>query len=260
MGDLFADPDPRDIFQFTFHQSTNNNNNNNNSETTGEKNDLTSSSIHVKLSGYKMENGQILRSTGLTLWTASPRLCEYLVTTTTNNNQQHHQATTPIEFIRNRRVLELGAGLGLCGIVAHKLGAKQVVLTDGDTDTLKEMKQNVEANCRSAISASGGIVAETITCHQLRWGHRLDEFRERHGTFDTILAADVVYLEEMLHPLFDTVVKLLDRDRGRFLLSYTRRNVNIDLVLNSARERNFVWMHPEGIEDVYIMQNKTAMI
>ena len=70
VGDLFADPDPFDRFDFQFGET-----------------------IQIHLQGHKMENGQTLHSTGLTLWRASPLLCEYMTL---------HQ-----DFIRGRTVLEV---------------------------------------------------------------------------------------------------------------------------------------------------------
>lgn len=42
---------------------------------------------------------------------------------------------------RDRRVLELGAGMGVCGLIAHKTGAAAVVLTDGDSDAMKYLNE-----------------------------------------------------------------------------------------------------------------------
>jgi predicted nicotinamide N-methyase len=70
VGDLFADPDPFDTFDFQFGE------------------------IKIHIQGHKMENGQTLHSTGLTLWRASPLLCQYMV------SQQ--------DLIRERTVLEVG--------------------------------------------------------------------------------------------------------------------------------------------------------
>ena len=38
-------------------------------------------------------------------------------------------------------MLELGAGMGVCGLIAHKTGASSVVLTDGDITTLRYIRQ-----------------------------------------------------------------------------------------------------------------------
>lgn len=40
-----------------------------------------------------------------------------------------------------RRVLELGAGLGVAGLIAHKTGAATVVMTDGDSSVIKYLKE-----------------------------------------------------------------------------------------------------------------------
>ena len=51
-------------------------------------------------------------------------------------------------LVRNRKVLELGAGLGLPGLLAHKLHAKRTVLTDCNDDLLRHCSEyNVKSNC-----------------------------------------------------------------------------------------------------------------
>ena len=204
VGDLFADPDPYDTF---IHEVGNHS---------------------IVLRGYKEENGQTIPSTGLTLWKAAPLLCEFL--------QQN------ASLIQNKRVLELGAGLGLCGIAAELLGASEVVMTDGDTDTLAHLRDNVKTNCCTKTK-----------CPQLRWGHRVAEFLEHYGKFDVLIAADIIYVEDILEPLFDTVVALMNE---KFLLSYARRNVKIDHVLACADRHNLGWTQPGGDDGVYIFEFK----
>lgn len=48
----------------------------------------------------------------------------------------------------NLRVLEVGLGLGQCGLLAHSLSHDNAttVLTDGDTNTLKQLRHNVSIN------------------------------------------------------------------------------------------------------------------
>lgn len=205
VGDLFADPDPYDTFEH---------------EVCGHK---------ILLHGHKAENGQTIPSTGLTLWRAAPLLCDFM--------QQN------ASLIEDQRVLELGAGLGLCGITAELLGAREVCMTDGDTDTLAQLRENVKANgCTK------------ITCPQLRWGHRVAEFVEHHGKFDIIIAADIIYVEDILEPLFDTVVALMGHT---FLLSYARRNVKIDLVMECADRHHLSWTQPSGDDGVYVFKFKS---
>eukprot|EP00978_Attheya_sp_CCMP212_P007268 scaffold16926_cov59-Attheya_sp.AAC.2 len=215
LGSLFADPDPTDVFFFEF-----------------------GSNIKIPLRGIKAENGQTLHSTGLTLWRASHLLCNYLVSHTK-------------EIVENKTILELGAGLGLCGILAHKLGTRSVVLTDGDTDTLAEMRHNVLINTNQTTEKQDGSKISTITCRQLRWGRNVDTFfeqqkqvqtaiNERWNGYDIIMGSDIIYVEEIIEPLFQTVVTLLGKD-GKFLLAYARRNVSIDLVFACAQRHDLTW-------------------
>lgn len=45
-----------------------------------------------------------------------------------------------------RRVLELGAGMGVAGLIAHKTGASAVVMTDGDSSVMKYLNE-VRVGC-----------------------------------------------------------------------------------------------------------------
>jgi hypothetical protein len=74
MFEMFADPDPHEVFEFEF-----------------------SSSLQIQLDGQKQENGQLLHSTGLTLWRASELLCKYLLDHT--------------ELVREKRVLEVRSSI-----------------------------------------------------------------------------------------------------------------------------------------------------
>ena len=230
--DLFADTDPR--HSFTYKVTINS---------------TTSKTLH--LNGYKLDSDETARSTGVTLWQAAPRLANYL-----QQQQQHQQVIT---MIQNQRVLELGAGLGLCGIVAHVLGAQLVVMTDGDTQTLQQMRQNAaQAAFRDDESASsdGGVVQ----CRQLIWGSpHMEAFQQTHGTFDVILGADVIYTKASTEPLMDTVAHLLEKPHGQFILSrYNKWNgVSDETVLQAAKERKLHCIH-EPAEGIFVFGWTTA--
>ena len=134
--------------------------------------------------------------------------------------------------------------MGLCGILAHHLGAHRVVLTDGDTDTLALLRDNVAANVSSG----------KVECRQLRWGQEFVRASYSQETFHLLLASDVIYVEEIIEPLLDTVVARLAQD-GVFWLSYARRNVSIDKVLACAERHGLFWREPsEAAEGVYVFQ------
>ena len=147
--------------------------------------------------------------------------------------------------------LQLGAGLGLCGILAHRIGdnSTEVVLTDGDTDALVKLRENVALN-----KGDYG----TITCQQLLWGKENAEafLQYNHGgiLFDVILASDVIYVPGVVEPLFATVQTLLCPTAGKFILAYKKRDVPVtnEMVLSTAKAAGFLHTcpvpdTPEGI-------------
>jgi predicted nicotinamide N-methyase len=172
---------------------------------------------------------------------------------------------------------QLGAGLGLCGILAHRMtspspscsssspasesntnininintNTTEVFLTDGDTDALVQLRENVERNKSKTDSGEGNNNAAIISCHQLLWGRQTAmDFLERqhhHGQtqtqpllFDVVLASDVIYVADIIPPLWETIQSLLTPN-GVFLLAYAKRKVPVSfaLVLSAAEEAGF---------------------
>lgn len=140
------------------------------------------------------------------------------------------------------RVIELGAGVGLCGLVAAARGAS-VLLTD--TEELQPLlRDNIGiADNKAAVAASGGsIVAETLS-----WGRDLPaHVRGAVGSgtgagggvqLDVVLGADIVYRKESFGPLLQTLDTLIPPGSdATFLLGYRRRGEDEDQWF-SAMER-----------------------
>jgi predicted nicotinamide N-methyase len=164
---------------------------------------------------------KILHSTGLTLWTCSQILGAYLAENAS--------------LIQDQRVLELGAGLGLCAILSHHLGASEVIATDGDLEVLRNLRYNMEENRRTAES--------TLSCPQLIWGEGLNTFENVYAKQSVILATDVFYSPHLVDPLWRTVDRLLEAD-GVFMLGFCPHNVTVGQVLDRARELSFTWTCP----------------
>jgi predicted nicotinamide N-methyase len=307
--DLFADPDPYETFTYQWNITVDNPavvvstvgaTTQLPAVVTPQQQHLT---IDISVTGHKAENGQTLHSTGLTVWRASQILADWLVQCCDTSLSTPSSSSSccplsrlprerPLLFSQYSTVLELGAGLGVPGLVCHWLGAPVVVLTDGDTDTLANLRRNVARNGRRpqqhATTAGpdnnnnddddDDTAARTpyISCRQLVWGNSehinnvlhclrsvvvvgttADESRPDMESnndqryFDVILGSDIIYVEHVIEPLFDTVSQLLDKRSGVFLLAYCRRNVSISLVLSAAQQRGMVWHEPDAPDGVY---------
>ena len=221
------DPDPFEIFSFKFqlpeyqHQLTNNNNYN-------ESNYNSTLNIHIR--GYKTDADEVWQSTGLTLWRASHYLCEYQI--------ENHRKL----FQNNKRTLELGAGLGLNGILAWKLmkrsndDSSHVCITDGDSDALVQLRDNVKRNRTSANESDDADADDgKVSCHQLIWGKEsATQFLTqiaKNQKYDVIIASDIIYSLVIVEPLWQTVQLLLKKEGGIFVMAYARREVPVSIVL-----------------------------
>lgn len=228
LHNMFTNPNPYQLFLHKFN--------------------ILNNEITIELNGRKADEGQLLTSTGLTLWRAAPLLCNFLLI---NSNL----------YVNNKTILELGAGLGLCGILTAIIGASKVILSDGDSLSLSNMRENVERNKHLFSSNynhdNDNNDNQIIECLQLRWGINVEEFKIKcnlstpDGLFETIIGSDIIYVETILEPLFLTVSTLLTQN-GAFLLAYARRNVKIDYVFETATKYGFQWIEPTSDEGCYI--------
>ena len=130
-----------------------------------------------------------------------------------------------------KRVLELGAGLGLVGIVAAAKGA-QVVQTDFISDAIKLAEENAKMNGISKIE------------------YKLADWRDfpLEEQFDWIIGSDILY-EPQLHPHLEEIftvnlkpggiITLADPGRDdakRFIAGFGRDNYNIETVTREVFE------------------------
>jgi predicted nicotinamide N-methyase len=135
---------------------------------------------------------------GLALWPASIALA--------------HELVSRAPELGGRRVLELGAGTGLPGIVAATYGAS-VVQTDRLEEALASGRLNAERNAVRSIE------------------HRLADWTEWTDTerYDLILGGDVIYAPR-LQPFLRTIFDANLAPGGRLLLGDPFRSASIRML------------------------------
>lgn len=168
--------------------------------------------------------------TGQILWPAAKILSLYL---------------TQCGICRSASVLELGAGSGLAGLVAANLldDPSKVMLTDNNELVLDLLRRNVDANfCHRT---------ETPRCEHLSWGvEEVDAFIGRHGTYDVILGADVVFWPSAVPLLIQTVHRLLTKQpTAKFFLSYINRSRYTTKLLQTVADKSGLQLERIELED-----------
>mmetsp|Transcript_3010 Transcript_3010/g.7096 ORF Transcript_3010/g.7096 Transcript_3010/m.7096 type:complete len:459 (-) Transcript_3010:591-1967(-) len=194
-----------------------------------------------------------------------------------------HSVPDPMYSVRGKRVLELGAGTGLVGIAAHvAFGAREVLLTDLEY-SLENLRENLKANACKITNSPDAVDSDTpstqsctIDAIVLDWFdlETCDEVLRQRTALATsatavstatnegdenpaasnlwgpeiVLAADVVWIESLVHPLVQTMHRICTKPSltpPLILLSYQRRSQAVeDLLFQTLEEFRF------RIEDV----------
>ncbi len=136
------------------------------------------------------------------LWPTAMSLTNYLLTECGSEDETQN----PSFAIQNKTVVELGAGLGLCGLAAAALGAKNVILTDREPYAL---------HCAMATAACNGLSNSLVQSAILDW---LDPVLPSSSFCDIIVASDVLYDGETIHAFANACEKLIDPSNGGLLL------------------------------------------
>ncbi|XP_057328193.1 methyltransferase-like protein 22 [Microplitis mediator] len=113
------------------------------------------------------------------------------------------------KIFKNKNIIELGSGVGLTSIVASML-AHQVTCTDINSHGIIELiKRNFERNSRYIKAKFDVMELNFLDCN---WS---SDLTEKILETTIILAADVIYDNEITEGFVDTLSKLLDSDTKR---------------------------------------------
>ena len=106
------------------------------------------------------------------------------------------------DLIKDRIVIELGAGTGILGMVCSRIGCRKIILTDNDPRSIKHMVQDCHHN---------SVVADVKI---LDWFlpdiSSLNLCEEIISSDLCVIAGDVLYKRSLLEPFFCTSRLLLE--------------------------------------------------
>lgn len=120
------------------------------------------------------------------------------------------------DFLQNKTVIELGSGLGLCGMTAACLGASQVEVTDLE-EAVPLLKYNIEKNLEMFRSS-------IVSANSFMWSKQNSEKLIINKSYDFVLLSDCVYYEESLKPLIETLKILIQCDTNIILAQELRES------------------------------------
>jgi hypothetical protein len=123
----------------------------------------------------------------------------------------------PYAPLQGARVLELGCGVGACGLASRALGARTVLLTDCKAAALALAAHNVEQN-RGVVGE--GVATALLPWGAAAWGEAAASFNPPHTL---LIGSDLVYTEEGSSLLCETIDLALRAGAGGMLLSYKER-------------------------------------
>jgi hypothetical protein len=141
-------------------------------------------------------------------WPAARMFCEVVA-----NNERFYS-----KMFENKRIIELGAGTALGGILVDKISSPaEVVITDLN-QYLAHIQRNIDLNNSKVCSARALDWLNIDSFMHEDADEILDANRAVSGSkFDIILALECVYREDLYQPLVDTILRCSTKETIIFL-------------------------------------------
>ena len=118
-----------------------------------------------------------------------------------------------------KNILELGAGMGVVGLLLGALGHR-VTITDYDTDALELLRINAQHN---------GL--DNVTVHKLDW-----KAPDLEKAYDVICGAEIVYKESAIDPIIRLIEQYLRSD-GVAYMAHNIQRMYMFKFMGAASER-----------------------
>eukprot|EP00511_Aplanochytrium_stocchinoi_P009197 CAMPEP_0204862958 /NCGR_PEP_ID=MMETSP1348-20121228/2955_1 /ASSEMBLY_ACC=CAM_ASM_000700 /TAXON_ID=215587 /ORGANISM="Aplanochytrium stocchinoi, Strain GSBS06" /LENGTH=424 /DNA_ID=CAMNT_0052013149 /DNA_START=6 /DNA_END=1280 /DNA_ORIENTATION=+ len=140
-----------------------------------------------------------LETTGAVIWAASLILSRWVI-------ELKH-------IFADKLVVELGAGCGLPGLTACRFtDASRIVITDLMSKTFENLQYNVDKNLQRSSSKRPIDVHALDWCDEASWPSSIC-----NGHTQILIGSDLVYSLDLVAPLINTILNLLDKKGGTFL-------------------------------------------
>ena len=185
-------------------------------------------------------NGHIARFVPLVNWNSDNAIVQLFDQWIRENVARKLNLASPdfdlSQYTKNYSLLELGSGLGIPSIyIAKNYEFKQIVINDGDTESINFITKNLELNKPYKTSQ--------IDIREFLW---LDEGQSLESSpdlsslkegFDFIVGSDVIYDKDALRSLLWTIKLLLKPDGACVICNfYSRFNKNEDVFWQSIKK------------------------
>lgn len=157
------------------------------------------------------------------------------------------------ELFRSKKVIELGSGYGLAGLViAMATEALEVVISDGNPQVVDYIQRNINANY-------GAFGAKKVKSLMLHW--KQQGISDISNTFDVIVASDCTFFKEFHKGLVQTLKCLLKKEGPSTALFFSpKRGDSLDEFLMEVKESGLhfsvdeiydteVWRRHQGFID-----------
>ncbi|KAG1474105.1 hypothetical protein G6F56_000551 [Rhizopus delemar] len=178
------------------------------------------------------------------IWLSSIVVCSYLMRLSKKKSSRHDV----VNLDPSKRWVELGSGVGLIGIILHKLGIGEVIMTDIG-ELVNTLEKNVEANEIAVKTLSGRrknkANESTIIVEPLLWNNKQEmDYVKSAGDIDYIVACDCIYSEASAIDLVETMDYLSNEKTTIICISEVRNQAAQDKFIQEASSRFSIELIP----------------